>query len=152
MLYNSLTTARTQMNSTYILWPVLAQVLLTLMMFTVLGVRKAKAVKAGAIDREQTALNNRAWTQDVVKVSNNIANQFEFPVLFYILCLMLYMTNTVDLTAIALAWAFTLSRYAHAYVHIGSNTVPLRLRLFLVGCLVLIAMFLLVAWKLTTSA
>jgi hypothetical protein len=46
---------------------------------------------------------------------------------------------------------FTLSRFAHAYVHIGANYVPMRLRLFLVGCLVLIAMLVLVAWELAAG-
>ncbi|MFT7247187.1 MAG: hypothetical protein ACI82A_004571 [Candidatus Azotimanducaceae bacterium] len=139
------------MNSSYIFWPVLAHILLTLIVFIVLGVRKAKAVKAGEVNRTQAALNNREWPEDVVKVSNNIANQFEFPVLFYVLCLMLYNINAVGMVAIALAWSFTLSRFAHAYVHIGSNYVPMRLRLFLVGCLVLIAMLVLVAWELATA-
>lgn len=39
------------MSSSHIFWPVLAQVLLTMMMFIVLGARKARAVKAGKVDR-----------------------------------------------------------------------------------------------------
>lgn len=46
------------MNSNHIIWPVLAQILLTLMMFIVLGIRKAKAVKAGAVNRQEAALDN----------------------------------------------------------------------------------------------
>ena len=136
------------MNSNHIIWPVLAQVFLTLTMLILLGVRKAKAVKTGAVNRQQAALNNRVWPEDVVKVSNNIANQFEVPVLFYVLCLVLYSINAVSLVAIVLAWLFVLSRFAHAYVHIGSNYVPMRLRLYLVGGFVLIAMLIQVAWKL----
>jgi hypothetical protein len=136
------------MNSNYILWPVLAQVFLTLTMLIMLGARKAKAVKAGTVNRQQAALNNRVWPEDVVKVSNNIANQFEVPVLFYVLCLVLYSINAVGMVAIVLAWLFALSRFAHAYVHIGSNYVPIRLRLFLLGCFVLIAMLIQVAWQL----
>ena len=140
------------MNSSHIIWPVLAQILLTLIMLIMLGKRKSKAVKSDEVDRKQAALNNRVWPEDVVKVSNNIANQFETPVLFYMLCLVLYSTNTEGLVAVVLAWLFTLSRFAHAYVHIGSNYVPMRLRLFLLGCLVLIAMLILVAWKLATGS
>tara|TARA_R110002051_G_scaffold325086_1_gene425694 strand:+ start:1248 stop:1622 length:375 start_codon:yes stop_codon:yes gene_type:complete len=120
-------------------------------MFIMLGVRKAAAVKAGKVNREQAALNNRVWPEDVVKISNNIANQFEAPVLFYILCLVIYSIHGVNTAAIALAWLFVLSRCAHAYVHIGSNYVPLRMRLFVLGGLVLLAMLTLVAWKLATS-
>lgn len=139
------------MNSSYIFWPVLAQVLLTLTVFTLLGVRKARAVKAGEVDRKQAALNNREWPDYVIKVSNNIANQFEFPVLFYVLCMILYNINAVGVVAIVLAWLFTLSRLAHAYVHIGSNYVPMRMRLFLFGCMVLIGMLMLVAWELAAD-
>jgi hypothetical protein len=139
------------MNSNHIIWPVLAQVLLTLTMLIVLGARKAKAVKTAAVNRQQAALNNRVWPEDVVKVSNNIANQFEVPVLFYVLCLVLYNINAVGMVAIVLAWLFALSRFAHAYVHIGSNYVPMRLRLFMLGCFVLIAMLIQVAWKLATD-
>lgn len=139
------------MNVNHIIWPILAQIFLTLILFIILGVRKAKAVKAGEVNRQQAALNNQVWPQDVVKVSNNIANQFETPVLFYVLCLVMYSINAVGWAAIVLAWLFALSRFAHAYVHIGSNYVPMRLRFFLVGCFVLIAMLLHVAWKLATA-
>ena len=139
------------MNPSHIIWPVLAQIFMTLMMFIMLGVRKSKAVETGEVNRKQAALNNREWPEQVVKVSNNIANQFELPVLFYVLCLVLYSIDTVDVTALVLAWLFVLSRVAHAYVHIGSNYVPMRFRLFLLGCLVLIAMLILVVWALATG-
>lgn len=121
-------------------------------MFILLGVKKVKAVKAGEVNRQQAALNNQVWPDEVLKVSNNIANQFEAPVLFFVLCLVLYSLNAAGPVAISLAWLFVLSRYAHAYVHTGSNYVPMRLRLFLVGCLVLIAMLILVAWELLSGA
>lgn len=136
------------MNSSHILWPVLAQVFLTLMMFIVLGARKARVIKAGKVNREQTALDNKAWPEDVVKVSNNIANQFEAPVLFYVLCLVIYSINAAGTIAVALAWLFAISRSIHAYVHVGSNYIPMRLGLFMFGWLVLLAMLILVVWKL----
>jgi len=136
------------MGSSHIFWPVLAQVFLTLVMFIVLGARKAKAVKAGKVNRQQAALDNRVWPEDVVKVSNNIANQFEVPILFYILCIVLYSINAAGIVACVLAWLFVISRYAHAWVHVGSNYVPVRMRLFMVGCLVLLVMLAVAAWKL----
>jgi hypothetical protein len=140
------------MNANQIFWPVLAQVFLTLIMFIVLGMKKAKAVQAGKVNRKQAALDNRVWPEDVVRVSNNIANQFEAPVLFYVLCLVIYCINQADTAAIALAWLFALSRYAHAYVHVGANYVPMRFRFFLFGCLILLTMLVLVAWRLATTS
>jgi len=139
------------MNTNQIFWPVLAQIFLTLIMFIILGMRKAKAVKAGDVNRKQAALNNRVWPESVLKVGNNITNQFETPVLFYALCLMFYSINSVDVISIVLAWVFVMSRFTHAYVHLGSNYVPMRFKAFFFGCLVLIAMLVLVAWKLATG-
>lgn len=140
------------MNSYQIIWPVLAQVFLTLALFIILGVRKIKALKSGGVDRGKAALNNREWPVDVIKVSNNIANQFEAPILFYVLCLVLYSMNVVSVAAVVLAWLFTLSRCAHAYVHIHSNHVPMRFRLFMVGCLILIAILAITAGQLVNVA
>lgn len=140
------------MNSSHIFWPLLAQVFLTLVMYILLGVKKAGVVRTGTVNRQQAALDNRVWPEEVLKVSNNIANQFEVPVLFYALCLVLYSVNAAGTMAVALAWLFVVSRYAHAYVHVTSNYVPIRLTLFMFGCVVLLVMLLLAVWKLGFSA
>src|SRR5690606_3156098 len=116
------------MSSSHIFWPLLAQVFLTLVMFIVLGARKAKAVKSGKVNRQQAALDNRVWPEDVVKVSNNIANQFEIPVLFYVLCFVLYSINAAGSVAVFLAWLFVVSRYAHAY-EIGRASCRVRIHM-----------------------
>lgn len=134
------------MQNIHILGPVLAQILLTLAVYILLGRRKIAAVKAGQTDRSAAALDNKAWPEAVVKVSNNLANQFEAPVLFYVLCFVLLALDQVGAVALTLAWLFVLSRYAHAWVHVGSNYVPLRFRLFVLGLLLLLAMAILAAW------
>jgi hypothetical protein len=143
----SIKNEESRMSSSHIFWPVLAQILLTLVMFIILGARKARAVKAAQVDRRQAALDSRVWPEDVVKVSNNIANQFEVPVLFYVLCLVLHSIHAAGTVAVVLAWFFVASRYAHAYVHVGSNYVPVRMRLFMAGCVVLLAMLVVAVWK-----
>lgn len=139
------------MNSIHIFWPLVAHICLTLALLITLGLRKMKAAKTGQVNLKEAALNSQAWPADVIKVSNNIANQFELPVLFYLLCTVLYSINAAGVTAIALAWLFVLSRFAHSYVHTGSNYVPTRFRLFLLGGLAVIAMLLLLAWELATA-
>ncbi|MFT7373231.1 MAG: hypothetical protein ACI9T9_001931 [Oleiphilaceae bacterium] len=57
------------MSSIHIFWPVLVQVFLTLAMFIFLGARKAKAVKACQVKRQQATLDNQVWPKDVVKFS-----------------------------------------------------------------------------------
>jgi hypothetical protein len=131
------------MAGTNIFWPVMAQIALVVAIYFLLGWRRARAVKAGLVKEDQVAtlaLDNRSWPSDVLKVSNNLANQFEAPVLFYVLCFLLYLLEAVSPLALALAWLFVLSRVAHTLIHVGSNRVFRRLRLFLAGVFVLLLM------------
>lgn len=136
------------MQAKFILWPVLAQILLILLMYILLIYRKNKAVKTGQVNLKATALDNKAWPSDVLKVSNNIDNQFEIPVVFFVLCLLFHGLNQVNAMVLALAWGYVFTRYVHAYVHVGSNFVPLRMRIFALGCLILLAMALMASWNL----
>lgn len=121
-----------------IFWPVVGQVLLTISMFFVLAARKAKAVKAGEEDRSRAALDNKAWNDDVVKVSNNIDNQFQTPVLFYAVCIGLFSLNGVSMISLILAWGYLISRCLHAHIHIGTNHIPHRLPVFVLGLVMLL--------------
>ena len=128
------------MNRNLIFLPALAQILLTLAVYVYLGIAKAKALKLGQVDLERRALHEDAWPDYVRQVSNNIRNQFETPVLFYALVFILWGLQAVNAISLALAGGFFLARLAHAYVHLGSNFVPLRRKIFTVSCLLLVGM------------
>lgn len=123
-----------------ILQPLLAQVFLTLLLFIWLSLVKSKALKKGEVDLERRALHHEAWPDYVLKVSNNIRNQFETPVLFYVLVILLFLLKAVDMIALILAWAYFASRIAHVIVHTGINIVPIRKSIFSLGFLILSAM------------
>ena len=55
----------------------------------------------------------------------NLANLFEFPILFYALCIMIYVTGNVDETFVKLAWFFLYARIAHSIYHIFFNHIIL---------------------------
>ena len=130
------------MHSNLIFWPVLIQLAIVIAGFMLLGLRKAKALKAGGVDMKKTALDNDAWPEDVQKVSNNIRNQFQVPVLFYVLCFMFYSLDAVTTTVLALAWSFAVSRVIHAYIHMSSNYVPARFRVFTIGFVIMVLMLI----------
>ena len=139
------------MNSNEIFLPVLVQILITITGFMLLGVRKTRAVKSGQVDMEKTALDNDAWPDYVLMVSNNIRNQFQVPVLFYVLCFVLYSIDAVSTTVLYLAWAFVISRAIHAYIHMSSNFVPARFSVFTIGVIIVIAMFAFAAVALVST-
>lgn len=116
-----------------LIWPMLVQVCLTSAIYVRLLVVKSAAVKAKEVDRARIAIHPDAWPDTVAVVNHNLTNQFQLPILFYVLTLALMTLDAVDTPAVVAAWGFALSRLAHAGVHLGSNHVPTRMRLFVVG-------------------
>ncbi|MDP2118517.1 MAG: MAPEG family protein [Hoeflea sp.] len=117
-------------SSTAIFWPVLAQVLLTYGIYMVVSARRVGAVKAGTAKVADFRVPS-IEPEPSATAARNLANQFELPVLFFAACLSLYVTGGAGTAAIVAAWAFVLARAAHAYVHVTSNRVSLRRRLFI---------------------
>ena len=68
-----------------IYWPVLAQLLVPILILLLNGKRKSADVKSGQFDRERAAMDNEARSRPVVLTSKNLANQFQLPVIFYVL-------------------------------------------------------------------
>ena len=67
-----------------------------------------------------------------------LKNQFELPVVFYFLIVLLYINETITIYELILSWIFSISRYLHCYIRLTSNYVPYRATLFIIGCLILI--------------
>jgi hypothetical protein len=129
------------MNQQLIFIPVLMQVFLTFLVYIGITVVKNKAIASGDVDESRRALHKDAWPDSVLKFTNNLTNQFEAPTLFFVLCFVIWATDSVNIFSLTLAWVFTVSRYIHAYVHTGSNYVPLRKRLFMFGIAILLVLF-----------
>ena len=135
-----------------IFWPVLVQVLMTLLIYVRLIKVKIRAIRAGQVNRERQPLHEDAWPDGVLQINNNIRNQFELPVLFYVVCFALWALEAVGVLALVAAWLFVASRIAHAWVHLTSNYIPNRRRLFTVGWWILLFMVLLALWQLVGRA
>ncbi|MDO9103416.1 MAG: MAPEG family protein [Methylovulum sp.] len=137
------------MNPNLIIFPVFAIVLLTFAVGILMLKCRFKAVKEDGLNRSYFLLNKGARLPDyLAKVTNHYANLFELPVLFYVLCLIIYSGNHTDLPYTVLAWCFVISRYAHAYIHIGDNNVTHRMLAFLGGTLILAVMWIRLAVQL----
>ena len=128
------------MPDNLILLPALAQILLTILVYSALAVAKSRALKSGVVHPARRGLHDDAWPDSVLQINNNIRNQFEVPVLFYVLTIILWQLHVTGVLAQSLAWLFVASRYVHAYIHTGSNYVPARRRVFMFGCVVVLAM------------
>ena len=128
------------MESTLFFYPVITQIILTFIVYMLLPIAKSRVLKTTEIDITRRALHNDAWPDSVLKISNNVQNQFESPVLFYALCFMLWALNTVSLIAISVAWGYVALRVVHVFVHTGSNEIPVRKKVFMASTALLMVL------------
>jgi hypothetical protein len=126
------------MENNYIFVPVIMQVTLTLWLYIYLAIAKSRALKLGEVNQDRRALHDDAWPDRVIQINNCIRNQFEVPVLFYVLIGIMWSIGGINIYVHIAAWVFVLSRIGHAFVHTGSNCVPIRRKLFMAGCFILI--------------
>ena len=130
------------MANDYFFFPVIIQVALTLWLYIYLAIAKSRAVKLGDVDEDRRALHDDAWPDSVLQINNCIRNQFEAPLLFYVLIVILWSIGGANIYVHVAAWVFVLSRIGHAFIHTGSNYVPLRRKYFMAGCFILIGLTL----------
>ena len=124
------------MNQTAIFWPMIAHVVLVYVIYALMSLRRRAAVKSGNARASQFR-ENLSEPAESLFIRNNLANQFELPGLFQIVCLCLYVTSGAGLVPVVLAWLFVLSRYLHALIHVTSNRIRFRQPAFAFGFLVL---------------
>jgi hypothetical protein len=131
-----------QVNQVAILYPVFVQVLLTVVIYFLLLAARARAISAGGKrGGGDIAMGRYPWPEDAEKRAHSQRNQFELPVLFYAVSAFALIVGAVDLTLMALAWAFVASRIVHAAIHIGPNKVRWRGPVFILGFLIVTAMW-----------
>ncbi|MBO1924977.1 MAPEG family protein [Thiomicrorhabdus sp. 6S3-12] len=74
----------------------------------------------------------------LTQTEQHYQNLFELPILFYLLVLSVYVTQSLDPLQLVLGWLFVVSRLWHTTVHLGANNLAKRRKAFLFGGLVLI--------------
>jgi hypothetical protein len=68
-------------------------------------------------------------------------NLLELPMLFYVVCIVLYLTAGTSTATIALAWVFVVLRIAHSLIHLTYNRVVHRLAAFTASNLALVVLW-----------
>lgn len=112
---------------------VFAQVFLVGIVYMVLLSRRLADFRSKRIHIRDIALSNDAYDIGVQKAQNNLANQFEMPVMLYV-CVALAAATGASNWGVAIgSVAFVASRYVHAFIHIGANRVTWRFLVFAFG-------------------
>lgn len=140
------------MSIQMILLPVFVQVALTFVLLFTMAGRRWAAVQSGQVKTRDIALGQQAWPEAPTKAANCFGNQFQAPVLFYVLVVLAIFTKQADLLFVAMSWIFVVTRLIHAYIHVGSNYVPYRFYAYAAGVTILLLMWIIFAFRILLAA
>src|SRR5690606_14893762 len=120
--------------------PLFVEVTLTFVLMAGMMATRTRAFREG-LDWRAIANREPNWPPRVMEFANSFSNQFQLPVLLYVLTILAWIVRQADLLFVVLAWVFVLCRIGQAYVHVTSNHVPLRGMIYFCGALVLVLMW-----------
>jgi hypothetical protein len=113
--------------------------LLVLLLIPFVRVRSARRREIAADDfkyGESTAV------PPYVSIPNrNFMNLLELPMLFYVVCILLYITEGGVPRAVGVAWAYVILRVVHSAIHLGYNHVIHRLAVFTLSNAALVSLW-----------
>jgi hypothetical protein len=125
-----------------ILAPLFVQVLLTFAVMLGMMYFRTTALRRGESRLENIAMREPNWPHRATLFANAFSNQFEIPVLFYVLTILAMMTRHADLLFVVMAWVFVTLRVLQALTHVTSNNVAFRGAFYGASAIVLLIMWL----------
>ncbi|KKC39713.1 hypothetical protein WH87_06085 [Devosia epidermidihirudinis] len=130
---------------------VAAQVMLSIVLLLWLGRERVPRVMSGEIAAEDIAVDRTAYPLKARLLSNNFDNQFQLPVLFYVVALLALWSGGTNWVEVILAWLFVALRFGHTAIHVTTNRLDSRFAVFTAGLAVLGVLWLLVLLRILLS-
>ena len=122
--------------------PMFAMLMLTLAIAILAVIVRIKSVTSSVVKISYYRVMQGQDVPDMVTRSTRcFNNQFEVPILFYIVSTLFVALNIASILAIILAWCFVLMRILQTVIHLTYNNVIHRMLCFWTGFLVVLAMW-----------
>jgi hypothetical protein len=126
-----------------IIYPLFAMAALSFYITIRLGRVRVRAVLQDGLKPAYFKYNRNAEPPEyMLRTEQHYTNLFEIPVLFYTVCLIAYVTSSVDLLSVLLAWSYVGTRCMHAYIHLRLNKLLKRRRIFIISVFVLVTLWI----------
>lgn len=120
-----------------------AMVFLTTVIGLMTLMARINSVRLGQINPAYFKTMSGDDVPEAVKVTSRaFSNQFEVPVLFYLVSILYLFLMPNDAFGFYMAWLFVFLRYVHAYIHLSYNHIIHRLVAFLGGFVCVVAMWI----------
>lgn len=130
------------MSQNPIFLPMGALAFWTFAVLLLIPIQRFRAAFAGKVSAEDFKYGESGNVPDDVSIPNRaMMNLLELPVLFYVICLMFFVTNRVDALVLEVCWTYVAFRIAQTLVHITYNKVIHRLTMFAISNFVLISLW-----------
>ena len=125
-----------------IFFPMGALALLTFLVLILIPIRRFRAGFAGQIVPDDFKYGESRNVPPKVSIPNRAyMNLLELPVLFYVICLILFVSARVDRTFLYFAWGYVALRAVYSLIHVTYNNVNHRLTAFALSNVVLTTMW-----------
>src|SRR5579872_7605417 len=130
------------MSAQMVLLPVFVLVGLTFALLISMATARRNALVSKQTKIRDIALGQPNWPVRATQIGNCYRNQFELPVLFYVLIALALPLRHADLVVVLLSWVFVLTRFIHAGIFVTSNDVRPRSLVWFAGVIVLLIMWI----------
>jgi hypothetical protein len=125
-----------------LMYPALAQLGWMFVVLVIMFLARREALVARTVRMQDIALTGDAWPDRAKAAANNFSNQFETPVMFFVILLIANEIGAKATWMVVLAWIYVASRVVHTLIHVTSNHVLRRASAFAVGLLALFLMWI----------
>ena len=140
------------MHATEILYPILALAAWTGLVLLLIPVARFRAGFRREVRGEDFKFGESAAVPPQVSIPNrNYMNLLELPLLFYVACMLLFVTSGVTSGAVVLAWVYVALRVVHSVIHLTYNRVQHRLVAFAMSNAVLVALWVRAGFHVVSS-
>ena len=130
-----------------VLLPVFVLIGLTFALMLWMAGARRNALVSRETRVKDIVLGQPNWPVRATQIGNCFRNQFELPVLFYILIALALPLRHADYLIVVLSWVFVVTRLVHAGIFVSSNDLNRRSLAWFAGVVVLLIMWVYFALK-----
>jgi hypothetical protein len=130
------------MSVQMVLLPVFVLIGMAFALLLAMATARTRSLRSGETRFEDIALREPNWSVRATQIANCFSNQFEVPVLLYVLIALALPLRHADLVIVVLSWVFVVTRFVHAGIFVTSNNVPQRGMAWFAGVVVLMVMWI----------
>ena len=140
------------MRNLDILYPSFALAAWTFLVLLLIPFVRVRSVRRREIAPNDFRYGESPAVPPAVSIPNrNYMNLLELPMLFYVVCVVLYVTAGATPLAAAVAWAYVALRVVHSVIHLSYNHVLHRLAAFTLSNAALVSLWVIAGVHVASS-